>query len=775
MISSVWQSLRQSIVLAAVASVTSLCAAGTAVAQRPFYEQEPYDVLTLNKDNDNAVLKVEPLDLPDRRVPQDKLRTSEKLTVRLFDRPGETYEVRWYSIEKIELFEELVLREAVSLVRSGRLSEAYDYFQFLRQRDPTLPGLAEALDEYLYEEAKVRLREGQFDGSLAMLRELHHRNPSRPDLDKAIGLATDSLVAQYVESDSFVAARKLIARLSELYPNHPIGVKWRDAWKKQAADVIAEARRAQEAGNLREADRLGWRAALIAPSLPEVEQYLRALHAVYPRVRVGVIQKTESPLAGSLTDWPSRRVCRLLERSLVEYVGPGPDGGRYETPFGKLERRELGLRLTFLLDHNIRSDTATLTGYDLSQRLLSLADPLQSDHRPLWADLLRSVAVEGVFTVHADLAHPHVRPEALLQVAVVPGEFGTLSGNRLSIGPYLAEMPEGDEVRYVANPQYFAATPTQPKEIAERYFGTSVEAMQALRRREIDVLDRVCPWELKKLREEKEIAVERYAAPLVHCLVPNLAKPVMTSRELRRAIVYAIDRQTILNRLLGGAEMEGCAVVSGPFSQGIAVGDGLDYGYNSTVKPRPYDPRLAMALAQLGLRRWIAIEKAAGRTATMLPPMVLAHPAYPTARAASKMIQKQLEVIGLTVEVRELPDVPLVGPMPEDIDLLYVEAAMWEPVIDARRLLDVDGLAGSASPYMSLALRRLDEASEWRDVADRLRQIHRIAADDVAVVPLWQMTDHFAYYRSLKGAGKPVTLYDNVESWQSEFAYRVEQ
>ncbi len=41
---------------------------------------------------------------------------------------------------------------------------------------------------------------------------------------------------------------------------------------------------------------------------------------------------------------------------------------------------------------------------------------------------------------------------------------------------------------------------------------------------------------------------------------------------------------------------------------------------------------------------------------------------------------------------------PLVGPMPEDIDLLYVEAAMWEPVIDARRLLDVDGLAGSASP-----------------------------------------------------------------------------
>ncbi len=72
-------------------------------------------------------------------------------------------------------------------------------------------------------------------------------------------------------------------------------------------------------------------------------------------------------------------------------------------------------------------------------------------------------------------------------------------------------------------------------------------------------------------------------------------------------------------------------------------------------------------------------------------------------------------------------------------------------------------------------LRRLDEASEWRDVADRLRQIHRIAADDVAVVPLWQMTDHFAYYRSLKGAGKPVTLYDNVESWQSEFAYRVEQ
>ena len=103
-----------------------------------------------------------------------------------------------------------------------------------------------------------------------------------------------------------------------------------------------------------------------------------------------------------------------------------------------------------------------------------------------------------------------------------------------------------------------------------------------------------------------------------------------------------------------------------------------------------------------------------------------------------------------------------------DYDLLYAELAMWEPIIDAGRLLGPKGLTGGCSPYMSLALRKLEDAGTWPDVRMRMRDVHQIAYDDVAVIPLWQTVNYFAYRGSrIDGIGdRPVILYQNIEDWQ---------
>ncbi len=125
--------------------------------------------------------------------------------------------------------------------------------------------------------------------------------------------------------------------------------------------------------------------------------------------------------------------------------------------------------------------------------------------------------------------------------------------------------------------------------------------------------------------------------------------------------------------------------------------------------------------------------------------------------------------MGIPVRLDELPaGVP--ARLNDKIDLLYAELAMWEPVVDARRLLDRDGLAGSCSPYMSLALKQLEQAADWPAVGLKLRQIHQLAHAEVAIVPLWQLSDFFAYRRTLSGLGpRPVTLYQHVESWKVQF------
>ena len=52
----------------------------------------------------------------------------------------------------------------------------------------------------------------------------------------------------------------------------------------------------------------------------------------------------------------------------------------------------------------------------------------------------------------------------------------------------------------------------------------------------------------------------------------------------------------------------------------------------------------------------------------------------------------------------------------------------------------------------------------------KLRAIHQLAHSEVAVVPLWQLTDFYAYWQRLSGVGpRPLTLYQHVESWKVQF------
>jgi ABC-type transport system substrate-binding protein len=190
------------------------------------------------------------------------------------------------------------------------------------------------------------------------------------------------------------------------------------------------------------------------------------------------------------------------------------------------------------------------------------------------------------------------------------------------------------------------------------------------------------------------------------------------------------------------------------------------YAYNSQLKPRPFEPRLAAILATVGWSSITGQVSQGGDGLSQIPELVLAHPADPIARLACQSIQVQLGRIGIRVKLREYTaDDLLAGRV--DYDLRYAELAMWEPVVDARRLLGTDGLAGAgASSYLLAALRHLDEATNWKDVRARLSEIHEIASHDLPVIPLWQTVNFFAYRASVSDIGDaPVTLYQNVDHW----------
>jgi ABC-type transport system substrate-binding protein len=336
-----------------------------------------------------------------------------------------------------------------------------------------------------------------------------------------------------------------------------------------------------------------------------------------------------------------------------------------------------------------------------------------------------------------------------------------------TIGPYYAEPAEGDEAVFLTNTSYFAGGASRPKEIVERRFSSGDEMVRALRRGDVDVVDRINLWELEKFRELPGVEVKRYAVPLVHCLVPNPKGALSSRRAFRRALVYGINREAILRLLVRNAEIPGCRVISGPFSAGVTVDDPLDYAYDKSIEPRTYEPHLAVALAEVAFKEYVEAEQKKGEAVKDVPETVLAHPATEMARLAVRQIQRQLKIVGIHVTLKELgPEFP--AQIPEDVDLLYAELAMWEPIVDAERLLGDDGMTGEASPYMRQALLRLRQSVDWPTVGRQLRKIHDLAHSEVTIIPLWQLSDYFAHVSDLEGPGDtPVTLYQYVEEWRA--------
>jgi ABC-type transport system substrate-binding protein len=307
--------------------------------------------------------------------------------------------------------------------------------------------------------------------------------------------------------------------------------------------------------------------------------------------------------------------------------------------------------------------------------------------------------------------------------------------------------------------------------------------MAALREGEIAVLDRVPPWRIGELRAEAEIVVARYALPTVHVLIPSPASTPLQSRSLRRALLYGLERNVILRgELLAGRDVEGAAVLSGPFPVRTSFDDPLGFASDERIEPLPYDPRMAFALSQAARRGSAAggnappAEKPTGAQPAEAekptappetpPALVLAHPADPIARAACAAMQAHWKRVGIEVKLLEWsPGEAELGA--DEYDLLYAQLAMWDPLVDARRLLGAGQTFAAGSPYLNLALRELDEAADSKQTRLRLHEIHRLVADALPVLPLWQLPEHFAYRRELSEVGaKPLTLYQNVEQWQ---------
>jgi tetratricopeptide (TPR) repeat protein len=719
----------------------------------------PFDVITLDKANDGKVIPVEPLNLPGRKAPE-KPRAADKVRIKLLE-GGEQYDVAWLNIEKLELFEQLVLGEVGTLITAGRFDDAFDELEFLFSFYPETPGLNEARQNFLYASSGAAFRQGKHEEALAVMEELLAVNPdyrpaSGPGPRQSLGSIAERVIGRHIEREDFQSARMLVARLARQYQaeNEPFVQRMRQRMIDLATQARNEAEAHLAAGRFAQARDATARMQNIWPELLGTNELLARLALEYPQIRVGVEHPALSHDSVSLHNVAARRAGRLTERLVSEFAGPGPEGGRYLSPLGSFARSDDGRELLTRLGSG-----GEASGFALLQALLRRANDRGPLFHAAWSRAVSAVRLRSPQEVVVRFQVPQLLPEALVQFPLA--ELGVASA------PYTVLSRDAGAARFAVNPEYAFRGPRQPAELVERWFDDPQLALAALERGEVELLDRIFPADIATLQSNKQLLVGTYSTPTTHLLAVRSNHVYLANSTFRRALLYGSNRELLLTQgLLGGRPLPGFRVISSPFPAPASRNDTSAYGYDTQIEPRSYDPRLGLTLQLLAAGELKAQYEKQKQPAPEMTPIRLGHPADEMSRIACRGLVKQWKQIGVECErVEFAPGV--FDDADQPCDLVYLQLAAVEPLLDARRLLGPEGLAPANNPTIQLTLLQLEQSRNWQQARERLLLLHRLLHEDVTLLPLWQTQDHFACRRSVQGLAAPRTrLYQDIEQWQ---------
>ncbi|MCA9128068.1 MAG: hypothetical protein KDB22_13325 [Planctomycetales bacterium] len=727
-------------------------------------DQEPFDLIVLKREAGGQSVKVFPIPFPNRQPPSSP-NPSSRLTVVLVRFPEREYEVAWRDIDHVELYEQRIYDEAGALLDKKDFAGAMRNLSYLMKNYPQMGQLELLRQKFLFRSAADRFNKGDIAQSLSALEELRDTAPSYQPSVVMGGLsrAADMLVGDYQEKGDLASAKIILARLESKYgADLPVVASWKEKLDGLARQKMNEATQLMEKKEYRAARRAAVTMLGIVPDFPEGQQIIEEINRLHPMVRVGVMQQAGYLDPASLTNWPARRAGALVTRTLFQFRETGAEGGQYDFALGTFELSEDRQQLFLTIDP---AANVGLDAFSLGQLLVDRANVDHQLYDPSWAAIFHSVSVPSAKSVIVQLRRPNVLPYALMQWMQRAIEDSASQSEDLLPGAYVEEPVEEREAAFRL--QSSSRKDGQPVEIVEVFYEDPKAAVNDLLRGEIDVLDQLYPADARRLAADRRLTVGAYALPTSHMLIPVSENPFLANIKFRRALLYSVDRKSMLEgELLNSTNSGDGRLISGPFPLGDGQADLLAYAYNAAIEPADYSPQLARLLMIMATEEIELAATKRNESKPKLGKLTIGCPNFEFARVAVQAMVQQWKNIGIDAEVVLLPAGVTVEPS-LNCDLVYAVATMWEPATDIERLLGGTGVAASDNPFIVRGLEQLRAAKNWREVRDALQDLHQLVHYHLPILPLWQVTDRLAVSRHVRGVEKnPVSLYHNVASWR---------
>jgi ABC-type transport system substrate-binding protein len=686
------------------------------------------------------------------------------------------------TIKEIIHHEDLMLRRIDALLTEKNVQQAFELLLRLERNWENWPGLDVMHNRFLLTDGQSRLEQGNPLGALTVLRELHARDATFTGLSTSYGEATDQLVAAAIQQDDYRRATFHLNDLANRFPNHPVFQRYNEELSRQVRDLISQAAAAAAGQQFREATLHVEEAARIWPRTPELLPEYRKHVTRFQRLHVGVVELPGDGEAFFLPTPADQRIRPLTTLSLFEVHRLRDGTAYYRTRFlDEWEPFDLGRRMKFTIRqfrqpadlHNV------LTAADIVTQLLRRIDPRHPEFDERLSSYIRSVAVHSPqeFTIDFRRVPPRIEP-LLAQIRFTAGQVeltatetdaeDSLAADPTRIGPLnhpggfvpgevtvdrfsllrgLPE-PEGTALWHVA-------------EVVERRYKNHEEAMQGLQRGEVALLPDVPDWIVRRLQADEAFRqtfdVLPLRLPVVQVLQFNPASRVLRSRELRRGLEYAVDRERLLKEVvLKDASLQHGRMVTGPFFSNSPARHVL-------VQPRRFDVSSAIAMVVAAKKVLTASQVISNET---LPTLRLVVEPGPIQEEVARDIARIWTKIGVPIEV-----VPGNAAAPESWDIMLRSLQMYEPLVEIWPFLTVSERAQLSDlddypDWLKQEIVDLDRTSDQSRALVKMQDLHRRLWADAAVIPLWEQDRFMVVRKTIKGVpAQPLHCYDNLEFW----------
>jgi len=401
-------------------------------------------------------------------------------------------------------------------------------------------------------------------------------------------------------------------------------------------------------------------------------------------------------------------------------------------------------------------DGSPLTPQDVVFSVKRIIDPAFGSPQLSQFNQITDAAVTGPHTVVLTTDGPSpVLLAQLAKLAVVPQKIVEKVGNQafnthpIGSGPYKFDAwQRGVSVTLVRNDDYWGTKGVFPRVV----FRTVPDAATRLANLQAGTTDLVTTLDTDQAAQLEASATAKPLYALgerVGYLQLNTTMPPLDDVRVRRAIALALDREGIIEGILGG-HAEATAELVTP----------IHVGYTPGIKALPYDPQqAAQLLEQAGDKIGTPIELASG-------------PAYD--QRIVQAIQQMLTSVGLKVDVKVSDMASLIASIRQGpTKAPAMNFGTWSCTCqDADGVLysllhSSSGWASVKDPAVDAALDKARKSLDPKVRDEQYRIVNQFVVDQMPIVPIYRVALVFGASRHLQWTPTPdQSLFLNRMSWQ---------